>query len=140
MSADLIDGLSLLDRRHIDDLYIKYCWTLNEGDAEGWADCFAPTGVFVPAFGAVHGEFHGRERLVAFASDLHRNRATRHWNANIRPVRDGSVVRSACYCLLVDYAGPAPMLLTHAVYHDVLSPVEGEWRFMERRPAIDRAG
>jgi hypothetical protein len=133
-------SLTLADRREIDDLYIRYCWALNERDALAWADCFTPDGLFVPSYGKVRGEYQGRAALIAFASDQRRNQATRHWNANVCLMLDGKVVRSACYCLLVDYSNEAPQLLTHVVYHDVLTCEWGRWLFVERRPQMDRAG
>ena len=130
---------SLRNRCRIDDLYSRYCWAINEGDADGWAECFTPDGLFVPAYGPVQGEYRGKAELTAFAADPRRNQLTRHWTSNIRPYREGDVIRSACYCLLIDYAGDLPRLLTHVVYHDVLTIWKGSWRFVERRPRIDRS-
>ena len=62
-------SLSPDDRREIDDLYIRYCWALNEQDALAWADCFTTDGLFVPSYGKVRGEYQGRAALIAFASD-----------------------------------------------------------------------
>jgi hypothetical protein len=52
-------------------------------------------------------------------------------------VREADIVRSACYCLLLDYSAAAPQLLTHVIYRDILSDRGGQWRFVERRPSID---
>jgi hypothetical protein len=131
--------LTLQDRREIDDLYIRYCYAINELNTEEWVGCFASNGSFVPAFGAVHGEFRGREQLASFASDRRRNQMTRHWNANIRLWTTEEPVQATCYALLVDYAEPQPRLLTHVVYHDLLVREDGQWRFLQRRPSIDSA-
>ena len=131
--------LTLQDRREIDDLYIRYCYAINELDTEEWVACFAAEGRFVPAFGAVRGEFRGSAQLASFATDPRRNRMTRHWNANIRLWTSAQPITATCYALLVDYSEPHPQLLAHVVYHDLLVHEAGQWRFLERRPAVDRA-
>ena len=129
--------LTLQDRRDIDDLYIRYCYAINELRFAEWVDCFTADGAFIPGWGPVQGEFRGADALAAFAADPDRVRTTRHWNANVRLWTDQEPVRATCYGLLVDYAGPQPRLLTHVVYHDVLVRERGEWRFAERRPTPD---
>jgi hypothetical protein len=130
-------GLSLQDRRDIDDLYIRYCYAINDGDVNGWVACFSSDGLFVPSFGPVRGEFRGAEQLATFAADPERHTTTRHWNANVFPWTDEEPVRSTCYGVVFDYAEPAPHVLVHVVYHDLLVREDGRWCFLERRPARD---
>lgn len=129
--------LTLQDRRDIDDLYIRYCYAINELRVAEWVDCFTADGAFIPGWGPVRGEFRGADALAAFAADPDRVRTTRHWNANVRLWTDEEPIRATCYGLLVDYAEPQPRLLTHVIYHDVLVRERGEWRFAERRPTPD---
>jgi hypothetical protein len=132
--------LSLRDRREIDDLYIRYCYAINNGDVDDWVACFAGEGLFVPSFGRVRGEFRGQQQLAEFAGNPERNTTTRHWNANVFPWSDVEPVRSTCYGMLLDYSQPRPHVLVHVVYHDLLMRERGRWRFLERRPALDAAG
>jgi hypothetical protein len=130
-------ALSLEDRREIDDLYIQYCYAINNGDVDGWVACFARDGVFVPSFGPVRGEFRGSRQLGEFAANAERHTTTRHWNANVFPWTDEEPVSSTCYGIVLDYSRPEPLVMVHVVYHDLLVREGGRWRFLERRPVRD---
>src|SRR3979409_2796047 len=66
------------DLVEIQQLYAKYNWTLDSGDAEGYASTFTPDGVF--------NNNVGHDAIVKFAQTVHGGMAARvkHWNTNLR--------------------------------------------------------
>ena len=62
-SAAAQQKLTAQDYTEIDQLYARYNFSIDSGDAEGWADTFTPDGVF-------GGNTEGRAALVEFATNF----------------------------------------------------------------------
>ena len=65
------------DLVEIQQLYARYNWTLDAGDAEGYASTFTPDGVF--------NNNVGHDAIVKFADTFHAGLGAhvRHWNTNL---------------------------------------------------------
>src|SRR6478752_2899670 len=115
LSAQKAGGtLTSDDLVEIQQLYAKYNWTLDSGDAEGYASTFTPDGVF--------NNNVGHDAIVKFAQTFHGGMGAhvKHWNTNlmITPSADGAT--GQVYLVLVDF-GPKPAsIATSANYSDEL--------------------
>ena len=71
-------ALTAQDLVEIQQLYSKYNWTLDSGDAEGYAATFTPDGVFDTNV--------GHDAIVKFANTFHGGTGAhlRHWNTRSR--------------------------------------------------------
>jgi len=124
--------LTAQDDAEIRQLYARYAYAIDTGDAETWADTFTPDGVF--------GNSKGRAALVEFAKTFYqRNQGhSRHWNDQlvITPTADG--VTAHCYLLLWN-TGTRPATLTvAAIYRDTLVRTPNGWRFRSRAVEVDQ--
>jgi len=126
-------ALTAQDLVEIQQLYAKYNWTLDSGDAEGYASTFTPDGVF--------NNNVGRDAIVKFANGFHTGIGShvRHWNTNlmITPSADGA--GGQVYLVLVDFATKPPSILTSASYSDELTKTVQGWRFKKRTTKGDTA-
>ena len=123
--------LSAADRLAILDLVARYNHTMDSRDAEGWADCFAPDGVFD---GGPKLQASGREGLVAFMERLiARDIPAVHWNNNIVIEGSGDAARMMLYLLVIDLRGDAARASHLGVYHDELVRTADGWRFRKHR-------
>ena len=136
-------GLHGLDYEEIRQLLARYNFAVDLGDAEGWADCFTPDGVFhcTPEGGPLTGRHEGREALVAYAKQhyaLNRGRA-RHWNWNLEIDGDGQRATMRCYlgAFRATAADSPATLGVTGVYRDQLVKADGRWRFTERHIHVD---
>ena len=136
-------ALSPLDYEEIRQLLTRYNFAVDLGDAEGWADCFTPAGVFhcTPEGGPLTGRHEGREALVAYAKQhyaINQGRA-RHWNWNLEIAGDGETATMRCY--MVTFAATSAdaraVLGVTGVYRDQLRKVDGRWLFAERHIHVD---
>ena len=125
-SAAQSGSLSADDYIEIQQLYAKYAHTLDLGDAQGWADTFAPDGVF--------GESQGHDQLKAFAEGFMASfeGAARHWNTQvvITPTAEGA--HGSCYLLLVDPRTQPYTIMAAGIYQDTVVKTSAGWRFQER--------
>jgi SnoaL-like protein len=121
------------------NLYSAYNLTSDEGDAEGYANCFTPDGEH-------HGTYDlkGRAELIRYKKEDKAKRThlyRRHWNGSIHLEKiDGGTIRGRCY--FFGYNGEPGQLpyMTHAgVYTDTIKLTEEGWKFAERRIAFDGA-
>jgi len=55
-----ISQLSVEDRLDIQELFAKYCWALDLGDADAFVQCFTEDGEFDHLW---QGKMHGREAI-----------------------------------------------------------------------------
>ena len=82
----------------IRNLYARYNWCSDEGDADGYADCFTEDGeLSIPGIGM---HVRGRENLREFKRQdkaPQRDRIRRHWNSGLllEAVGDGGAMRGA---------------------------------------------
>jgi len=117
----------------IQQLYAKYNWSLDSGDAEAYASTFTPDGVF--------NTNAGHDAIVKFANTFHAGLGAhvRHWNTNlmITPTADGA--SGQVYLVLVDFANKPPTIATSASYSDELVKTAQGWRFKKRQTKGDTA-
>lgn len=121
----------------IHDLIGRYNRAIDTGDADGWADCFLPDGVF----DGVIGRFEGRAALHGLATaywtepEYEPWRGCQHWVNNVVVDGDGEGDAATLRCdhamLKPDVDGGARIVLL-ASYHDRLARVDGRWRFVQR--------
>ena len=121
------------DLVEIQQLYARYNWTLDAGDAEGYASTFTPDGVF--------NNNVGHDAIVKFAEGFHSGVGAhlRHWNTNlmILPTPDGA--SGQVYLVLVDFANKPATIATSATYSDELVKTAQGWRFKKRATKGDVA-
>jgi hypothetical protein len=121
------------DLVEIQQLYARYNWTLDAGDAEGYASTFIPDGVF--------NNNVGHDAIVKFANTFHAGLGAHvhHWNTNlmILPTPDGA--SGQVYLVLVDFANKPATIATSASYTDELVKTPQGWRFKKRATKGDVA-
>jgi hypothetical protein len=121
------------DLVEIQQLYARYNWTLDAGDAEGYASTFTPDGVF--------NNNAGHDAIVKFANTFHAGLGAHvhHWNTNlmIQPTADGA--SGQVYLVLVDFANKPATIATSATYSDELVKTSQGWRFKKRTTKGDIA-
>ena len=121
------------DLVEIQQLYAKYNWTLDAGDAEGYASTFTPDGVF--------NNNVGHDAIVKFANTFHTGVGShlKHWNTNlmILPTADGA--SGQVYLVLVDFGTKPASIFTSAAYADELVKTAQGWRFKKRATKTDVA-
>jgi len=126
-------ALTAQDLVDIQQLYAKYNWTLDAGDAEGYASTFTPDGVF--------NNNVGHDAIVKFADTFHAGMGShvRHWNTNlmILPAPEGA--SGQVYLVLVDFATKPATIATSASYTDQLVKTAQGWRFKKRATKGDAA-
>jgi hypothetical protein len=122
-------SLSVEDQLAIQQLYARYNHAIDFGDADGWAACFTPDGVFN---GGPGGSQKGTEALKGFASGMAKQIKARHWNTNLIIDGSGDSASGKVYLMLMNLAeGKATPLIT-AVYHDELKRTGQGWLFTSR--------
>jgi hypothetical protein len=121
------------DLVEIQQLYAKYNWTIDAGDAEGYASTFTADGVF--------NNNIGHDAIVKFADGFHAGLGShvRHWNTNlmIQPTPSGAT--GQVYLVLVDFATKPPSIVASASYADDLVKTAQGWRFKKRTSKGDVA-
>jgi len=125
--------LTAQDFVEIQQLYAKYNWALDSGDAEAYASTFTPDGVF--------NNNVGHDAIVKFANTFHAGLGAHvhHWNTNlmILPTADGA--SGQVYLVLVDFATKPATIATSATYSDELVKTAQGWRFKKRATKGDVA-
>ncbi len=135
-----MSGLAADDYVEILNLYAYYNLCSDAGDAEGYASCFAESGLL--RIDSVGLRIEGRARLRDFkVADAGRRggRIRRHWNSGLYLEKqpDGSV-RGRCY--LHGYngePGKIPDIADVGSYIDRIVKVGNEWKFAERSITMD---
>lgn len=119
-------ALSASDVVAIQQLYARFCNTLDDGHAEAFVDCFTADATF----GGVGKPLRGHEALHKFAISL-RGKNIRHVATGIYV--DGDADQAVGQAYLVAYRGSRPAkLLATGRYRDKISRADGSWRFTER--------
>ncbi|GBD24295.1 hypothetical protein HRbin29_01973 [bacterium HR29] len=126
--------LSAEDMLAIQQLYARYNHAIDFGDADAWAGCFTPDGVFASS---ARGETVGREALRAFAEAFSRQMKGRHWTNNLVIEGDGSEARGSCYLALYVLGDGGPRIMATGVYRDQLVRTAEGWRFRRRDVTLD---
>jgi len=116
------------DRDAIRELLALYCWYIDTGVAEEWADLYTEDGRF-EGNGA---PIVGREALRAFASTLDSGSMHRMVTNEVIDVDDGD---ATCRSSILITSG-GTIVMTGRVY-DELRRVGGRWRIAHRRFTAD---
>ena len=141
-------GLSDHDFEEIRQLFARYSQTLDLGDVEGFASCFAEDGSLDSGSPEddLTGVHRGREELrryVSVATEYSAGRVRRS-ALNLLIDGDGSVARSISYAIVThayddaanDYGQPSEVthsvLATTGMFFDELVKVDGRWLFLRR--------
>jgi hypothetical protein len=126
-------ALTAQDLVDIQQLYAKYNWTLDAGDAEGYASTFTPDGVF--------NNNVGHDAIVKFAETFHGGMGARvrHWNTNLMIVPTPEGAHGQVYLVLVDFSTKPATIATSASYSDDLVKTAQSWRFKKRATKGDVA-
>ena len=136
-------ALTALDYAEIDQLYARYSFAADTGDAEMFAETFTDDGVFDvtnPAVDDPRGPWvpiQGYDALLAWRTAV-ADRAVmpkgpRHYTTNILPTAEGA--RGSAYAVLVANPPtdePPQRVLAKATYHDQLVKTPDGWRFKKR--------
>jgi uncharacterized protein (TIGR02246 family) len=116
----------------IQQLYARFCHTLDDGEADAFAACFTSNATF----GGVGTPVQGHDALRQFAVDLV-GKNMRHVATGIYIEGDGDHAVGRAY--LVAYRGSRPAkLLATGRYRDTIHRDGGTWRFAERVFTPDR--
>ena len=126
-------ALTAQDFVEIQQLYAKYNWTLDAGDAEGYASTFTADGVF--------NNNVGHDAIVKFAETFHSGLGAhvRHWNTNLMILPTAEGAHGQVYLVLVDFANKPATIATSASYSDDLVKTAQGWRFKKRATKGDVA-
>ncbi len=126
-------SLTAQDLVDIQQLYAKYNWTLDAGDAEGYASTFTPDGVF--------NNNIGHDAIVKFAETFHGGMGARvrHWNTNLMILPTPEGAHGQVYLVLVDFTTKPATIATSASYSDDLVKTAQGWRFKKRATKGDVA-
>src|SRR5262245_5690091 len=114
------------DLVEIQQLYAKYNWALDSGDAEGYASTFTPDGVF--------NNNVGHDAIVKFANTFHAGVGShlKHWNTNLMILPTAEGASGQVYLVLVDFGTKPASIFTSATYADELVKTAQGWRFKKR--------
>jgi hypothetical protein len=125
--------LSAQDFVEIQQLYTKYNWALDSGDAEGYASTFTPDGVF--------NNNVGHDAIVKFANTFHGGMGAhvKHWNTNLMIMPSAEGATGQVYLVLVDFGTKPASIATSATYSDELVKTPQGWRFKKRATKGDVA-
>lgn len=122
------------------NLYARYNFASDSGDAEAYADCFVENGVL--ELRPLNYKVEGRAAFVAHKQRDAAGRGgryRRHWNTNISvEIGDDGTVIGRCY--FIGYGGDPgqlPQIADCGVYEDTLSNKGGRWRFARRLLTMD---
>lgn len=118
--------LSAEDLTEIDQLYARYNWAIDQGDAEGYAATFTADGVFNANV--------GHDAIVKFAQGFHAGigARVRHWNTNLLVVPTATGAHGQVYLVLVDFSTKPATIAASASYSDELVKTAQGWRFTKR--------
>lgn len=124
--------LDIADRLDLVDLYARYALLFDTGDADGWADVFAPDGRFFIDGGPT---LTGTEELSRFARRAFvRTPGIRHLNSNVTVDGVGpAAARGSAYVVVVGTGDDGSLIvLTVGDYADDLVKLDGRWRIQTR--------
>jgi uncharacterized protein (TIGR02246 family) len=128
------------EKAAIAELIARYNLAIDHNDFQGWADCFAPEGVF----DGMIGQFAAHRELDRFTAEVKKLTATtpnlRHYVTNILTEVDGDTARSRCFLLMTSTSKEGGTKVVIAgEYEDQLVKRDGRWLFTRRKVHIDGA-
>src|SRR5262245_18220205 len=133
LAAQTGGTLTADDLVEIQQLYAKYNWSLDNGDAEAYAATFTPDGMF--------NNNVGHDAIVKFAEGFHAGMGAqlKHWNTNLMITPSTTGATGQVYLVLVDYGTKPRSIFTVAGYSDELVKTPQGWRFKKRQTKGDVA-
>ncbi len=128
------------DKTAIAELIAQYNFAIDHEDYQGWANCFAPAGIF----DGVIGKFDAHRDLDRFVTEVKRLSADspnlRHYVSNILSEVDGDTARSKCFLLMTSTTKEGGTKIAIAgEYEDQLVKHDGKWLFSYRKVRADGA-
>ncbi|MBA3856125.1 MAG: hypothetical protein C0507_04375 [Cyanobacteria bacterium PR.3.49] len=125
--------MEIEDKLQIQELTARYANAMDDSDLDAWLATWDATGMWRGGL----GEFQGFEKLrELFAALGDRIKNKRHVMTNLVIDGFGDQAQQRCYMLVFDRVNE-PKLIASGVYNDHLIKVSGEWKFLERRVALD---
>ncbi len=128
------------EKEAIAELIARYNYAIDHNDFQGWADCFAPEGVF----DGMIGRYAAHTELDRFTADVKKLTVTtpnlRHYVTNIQTEIHGDEARSRCFLMMTSTTkeGGAKIVIA-GEYEDKLVKRNGRWLFTERKVHLDGA-
>ena len=124
----------------IAELIARYNFAIDHNDFQGWADCFAPDGIF----DGMIGRYAAHAELDRFINDVKSLTATtpnlRHYVTNVLTEVNGNEARSRCFLLMTSTTKDAGTKIAIAgEYEDDLVKLNGRWLFKRRKVHMDGA-
>lgn len=121
------------DKAAIAELIARYNHAIDHEDYQGWANTFAPDGVFQ----GIIGKFSAHKELDKFIAAVKNLTATaptlRHYVTNILSEIDGNEARSRSFLLMTSTTKEGGSKIALAgEYEDRLVKINGQWLFQER--------
>jgi hypothetical protein len=117
----------------IAELIARYNYAIDHNDYQGWANTFAPDGVFQGVIGrfAAHAEL---DEFIASVKNLTASSPNlRHYVTNILPEINGNEARCTSFLLMTSTSATGVTTIALAgEYEDRLVKLNGQWRFRER--------
>lgn len=128
------------DKVAIAELIARYNYAIDHNDYQGWANTFAPEGVFH----GIIGKFAAHKELDKFIASVKNLTATspnlRHYVTNILPEINGNEARCTCFLLMTSTTKEGGSKIAAAgEYEDRLVKRDGQWLFLERIVRVDGA-
>jgi hypothetical protein len=128
------------DKAAIVELIARYNYAIDHEDYQGWANTFAPDGVFH----GIIGKFSVHKELDKFIASVKNLTATspnlRHYVTNILPEINGNEARCTCFLLMTSTTKEGGSKIAAAgEYEDRLVKINGQWLFRERIVRVDGA-
>lgn len=128
------------DKTAVAELIAQYNFAIDHDDYQGWANCFAPDGIF----DGVIGKFDAHKELDRFTTEVKRLSADspnlRHYVSNILTEVDGDTARSKCFLLMTSTTKEGGTKVVIAgEYEDQLVKHNGKWLFSYRKVRADGA-
>lgn len=128
------------EKEAIAELIARYNRAIDHNDFHGWADCFAPEGVF----DGMIGRYTAHRELDRFIADVKKLTVTtpnlRHYVTNIETEVEGDHARSRCFLMMTSTTKESGTKIVIAgEYEDKLVKRNGRWFFVERKVLMDGA-
>lgn len=139
-------------RLEIEEFHAEYCWTLDCGDVERWADYFTDDAVYritarenadanLPV-GLVYADSRAMIRDRAFAlkhTQMYAPRTLQHFVSNVRVLQaqGGEIKAQSNYLLLQTLVDGPTTIQQSGRYYDTFVRVEGRLRLKERQCIYD---
>jgi uncharacterized protein (TIGR02246 family) len=125
---------ALVDRFAIQDLCARYCHTIDSQDSEGWAQCFAPDGIFEFDGWAIRG----REALKQYAEVHAQVMRCRHMTLNhLYEIRGNEATGTSTTVVTLATEGGYKIFGQGAYTDRLVKQAEG-WRIAYRKVETDR--